>query len=103
MNCKVRRSVAVYEVLISLIAFVSAAVSRAEVSWLQITLALGGGAVSLMAGVLLWQDKSIARRLSVIVQALQVPQVSLTGIVQYGIGLGAAVTPNVGFVPEAFH
>lgn len=102
MNTKVRRGVAVYEILIGLIAFVSAAVSRVEASWLQIMLAIVGGAVSLIAGVLLWQDKSIARRLSVIVQTMQVPQVSISGIVQYGIGLGATVTPHIGFVPEPF-
>ncbi len=102
MNTKVRRSVAIYEILIGFIAFVSAAVARAEAHWLQITVALAVGAVSLIAGALLWQDKSIARRLSLIVQALQVPQISISGIVQYGVGLGAAVTPHIGFVPEPF-
>jgi hypothetical protein len=102
MNARVRRSVAIYEILIGLVAFVSAAVARAEAGWLQITFALAGGAVSLIAGALLWQDKSIARGLSLIVQALQVPQISISGVVQYGIGLGAAITPHIGFVPESF-
>jgi hypothetical protein len=102
MNAGVRRGVAIYEILIGLIAFLCAAVSRAEVSWLQITLAIIAGAVSLIAGALLWQNKPIARRLSLIVQALQIPQVSISGIVEYGIALGAAVTPHIGFVPKPF-
>jgi len=102
MSATVRRGVAIYEILIGLIAFVSAAVSRVEVSWLQVMLATIGGAVSVIAGVLLWRDKSIGRRLSLVVQALQVPHVSISGILEYGIGLGAAVTPNIGFIPQSF-
>jgi len=102
MNTKVRRSVALYEILIGLVAFVSAAVARAEGHWVQITVAVALGAVSLIAGILLWQDKIIARRLSVVVQALQTLQISIRGVVQFGVGLGAAVTPHIGFAPEAF-
>ncbi|HEY8832100.1 MAG TPA: hypothetical protein VIM21_06300 [Gemmatimonadaceae bacterium] len=102
MSATVRRGVAIYEILIGLIAFVSAAISRTEISWLQLMLAIIGGAVSVAAGVLLWRDKPVARRLSFIVQALQVPQVSISGIVEYGIALGATVTPSIGFIPQSF-
>ena len=102
MNIRMRRSVAIYEVLIGLIAFISAGVSRSETSPQQILLAIVGGALSIAAGALLWQNHYVARRVSVIVQATQVPQISISGIVQYGIALGAAVTPHIGFIPEAF-
>jgi hypothetical protein len=52
--------------------------------------------------VLLWHNSSIGRRLSLIVQALQVPQVSIGGVVEYGIGLGAALSPHIGFIPQPF-
>lgn len=102
MNAKIRRSVAAYEILIGIIAFVAAAVARAAGHWLGITIAVALGVVSLVAGVLLWQDRPIARALSLVVQALQIPQIAIPGIGQFGVGLGAAVTPNVGFIPEQF-
>jgi hypothetical protein len=97
-----RRTVAIYEILIGLIAFAAAVVSRAEIGRAQTAIAVAGGAVSFIAGSLLWQDRPIGRRLSLIVQSLQVLQISINGTIQYGIGLGAAVTPHIGFVPDPF-
>lgn len=102
MSTKVRHGVAVYEVLIGFIAFVSAAAFLGEVGWLQIVLAIVGGVLSLGAGVLLWRAAPIGRKLSLIVQALQVPQVSIAGVVAYGIALGASVSPHIGFIPQPF-
>jgi hypothetical protein len=102
MSAKVRQGVAIYEVVIGLIAFVAATAYWGEISRFQIVLGIISGAVSLAAGVLLWRGASIGRRLSLIVQAIQVPQISIAGIVEYGIGLGAAVRPHIGLIPEPF-
>jgi len=102
MSAKVRHGVAMYEIVIGLIAFVAAATYRGEISRFQIMLGIIGGAVSLAAGVLLWRGASIGRTLSLILQALQVPQVLIAGLVKYGIGLGAAVLPHIGLIPESF-
>jgi len=102
MSARVRYGVAVYEMLIGFIAFVSAAALLREVGWLQIVLATVGGALSLGAGLLLWRAAPIGRKLSLIVQALQVPQVSIGGVVAYGIALGASVSPHIGFIPQQF-
>jgi hypothetical protein len=102
MDAKVRRSLAIYEILIGLLAFVAAGVAGAEVGWPETMVALAAGCISLIAGVLLWQDKSLGRKLSLIVQAALVLQISLRGVVQYAVGLGAAVTPHVGFAPQPF-
>lgn len=102
MDARVRRSVAIYEILVGLVAFVAAGVAGAEVGWPETMIALAAGCISLIAGALLWQDKSTGRKLSLIVQAALVLQISLRGIVQYAIGLGAAVIPHVGFAPEPF-
>ena len=102
MSAKVRHVVATYEMIIGLVAFVAAAVSLADIGWLQITIAIIAGAVSLIAGVLLWQDRSFSRGLSLFVQALQVPRISIGGVVTYGVHLGAAITPEAGFPPPPF-
>lgn len=101
-NRKVRGIMAIYQVFIGLIAFISAAVSRSETSPPQILIAIAAGALSIIAGVLVWQNRAIARGVSIIVQAAQVPQIAISRIVQYGFKLGAAVTPYIGFVPESF-
>ncbi len=102
MSAKVHHVVATYEIIIGLVAFVAAAVSLADLGWPQITIALVGGAVSIVAGVLLWQGRSFSRGLSLFVQALQVPRISIGGVVLYGVHLGAAITPDAGFPPPPF-
>ncbi|HJQ22525.1 MAG TPA: hypothetical protein VKA60_01330 [Blastocatellia bacterium] len=102
MSDKVRRIVATYEIIIGLVAFVAAAMSLADIGWLQITIAVIGGATSLIAGVSLWQARSFSRSLSLFVQALQVPRISIGGVVLYGIHLGAAITPGAGLPPPPF-
>jgi hypothetical protein len=88
--------------IIGLVAFVAAAVSLADIGWLQITIAIVAGVVSLVAGVLLWQDRPFSRGLSLFVQALQVPRISIGGVVTYGVHLGAAITPEAGFPAPPF-
>src|SRR6266513_2341067 len=102
MNARVRRGVAAYEIIIGLVAFIAAVVSRAEVGWLQSTIAFVGGALSFVVGALLWRDASFGRSVSLIVQALQVPQNALSGVVLYGVSLGAAITPYIGVAPQEF-
>jgi len=85
-----------------LVAFVAAGVERPEIAWPQITITVVGGAVSFLAGVILWQNRPFARPLSLFVQGLQVPHISISGIVQYGISLGAAIIPSIGFAPQSF-
>ena len=85
MSAKVHHVVATYEIIIGLVAFVAAAVSLADLGRPQITIALVGGAVSIVAGVLLWQGRSFSRGLSLFVQALQVPRISIGGVVLYGM------------------
>jgi hypothetical protein len=92
MNARTRRIVATYEIVIGLVAFVAAAVSLRDLGWLQVTIAIIGGAVSLIAGLLLWQGRSFSHGLSLFVQALQVPRISIGGVVMYGVHLGAAIT-----------
>ena len=98
MSAKVHHVVATYEIIIGLVAFVAAAVSLADLGRPQITIALVGGAVSMVAGVLLWQGRSFSRGLSLFVQALQVPRISIGGVVLYGMpteSARSAKTPRV--------
>jgi hypothetical protein len=102
MNARTRRIVATYDIVIGLVAFVAAAVSLRDLGWLQVTIAIIGGAVSLIAGLLLWQGRSFSHGLSLFVQALQVPRISIGGVVMYGVHLGAAITPYTGIAPPPF-
>ena len=102
MSDKVRRVVATYEMIIGLVAFVVAAVSLADIASSQIAIGIVGGAVSLVAGVLLWRGRTFSRGLSLFVQALQIPRISIGGVVLYGMHFGAAITPYAGITPPPF-
>ena len=102
MTLTLRRIVAIHEILLCVAVIVGLATSgTVAMSRTAIVPALVGVS-SAVAGVLLWHGKPFARRLSMLIQALQVPQFALGRVVQYGLGLGVSVVPHIGFAPEAF-
>jgi hypothetical protein len=108
MTRNVRRTIAIYEMLtfVATLVNVGVAVSAPSVPvaglmWLVIAIMLLLSLVSLVAGILLWQDKPPARSLSIIVQALQVPRIAIPGVFRFSLSLGLSIVPAIGIVPRA--
>ena len=106
MTQKVRRTVAIYEMLTFVATLINVGVVVAMAStaiplamWVTVVVALTLAVASLVAGISLWRDRPAARRLSVVVQALQVPRIALNGIVSYSVGLGLSLVLDIGTAP----
>jgi hypothetical protein len=102
MSVKLRKVVAVYEILTFVAALANVAATLVMVTdvppvlYIVGALALLVAGVSLIAGIRLWQDRSGAYRLSFWVQAVQVPHLMIGGIFGYGLGLGLSIVIGLG-------
>jgi hypothetical protein len=106
MNQRVRRAVAIYEMLtcVAVVLNVGAGLSAISTEipllvWLMVAVVLVLASASLVAGVLLWRDMPDARQLSMFVQAIQVPRIAIAGAVEYAVSLGLSFVLNVGVEP----
>jgi hypothetical protein len=106
MTRNVRRTIAIYEMLtfaatlINVVGMVSVpSIAAAGLMWVAIAVMLLFASASLVAGILLWQDKPLARPLSMIIQALQVPRVAIPGVFRFSLSLGLSVVPAIGIAP----
>ena len=106
MTEKVRRTIAIYEMLtfVATLINVGGVVTMMSTGipplmWVIVAVALMLATVSLFAGVSLWRDRPAARQLSLVIQALQVPRVAIDGIVNYSVGLGLSLVLDMGIAP----
>jgi len=109
MTTGMRRTIAVYEMLTFVGTLANVVITLASLPAVPPPLyavgvvALLAGGASLLAGIWLWSGRLGARRLSLIVQAVQVPRLALGGIVEYGVALGLSAVLRFGAEPAAMN
>ena len=99
------RWIAIYEILTSavtafdvVLTFARAPV-RVTVIYIVCVLALAGASVSLVAGLWLWRGDRRGRRLSLLLQAVQVPHIMLPGFLGFSIAFGLSLVIGIGQKP----
>lgn len=99
-----RRAIAIYEMLTFVVTgwdvarTLAQASARVPVVYMVSVLALVSAGVSLVAGLWLWRDDRRGRRLSLLVQAVQVPHIILPGLFGFSLALGLSLV--IGFGPK---
>ena len=100
-----RRSIAIYEILTfvvtgyDVVLTLAKAPARVPILYIVCALALAGAGVSLLAGLWLWRDHRRGRPLSLLVQAVQVPQIMLPGFIGFSVALGLRLVVGFGQKP----
>ena len=100
-----RRAVAVYEMLTfvvtawDVVLTLAKAPARVPAIYIVGVPALVGAGVSGLAGLWLWRDHRRGRRLSQLVQAVQVPHMMLPGVLGFSLALGLKLVIGFGRKP----
>lgn len=106
MKSKVMRLISLYEIIggilgvcafiiLSMLMFVSPIINKNLLTILALIIMVGLYVLSIVAGIILWKDKTKGITLSIIVQAFQIPYVALSGFTYLfvsGLQAGAGIT-----------
>jgi hypothetical protein len=105
MRVRWRRAIAIYEILTfvatgwHVVRTLAQPPARVAAVYIVGVLALAGAGVSLVAGLWLWRNERRGRRLSLLVQAVQVPHIMLPGLLGVSLALGSSLVVGFGQKP----